>query len=214
MPAPATPEAHVVRYADRIAYTNHDVADAVRAGVLREEDLHSAATDVLGHSHRERVNTLVTDLVASSGDGSTIALSEPVSVALDTLRDFLFERVYLRGEARSEQDKALGVIRDLYYRDPGEAALVDDAIGGMVDMLRVDFYDADGVAYFGECTVYPVSGLLEIRPRGFDFEWGARWRLARSAFFAIQLGPLMRAYRWALSLHLAQTDRNGRGTGV
>ena len=88
------------------------------------------------------------------------------------------------------------------------------AIGGMVDMLRVDFYDADGVAYFGECTVYPVSGLLEIRPRGFDFEWGARWRLARSAFFAIQLGPLMRAYRWALSLHLAQTDRNGRGTGV
>ena len=148
MPAPSTSEAHVVRYADRIAYTNHDVADAVRAGVLREADLPAAATDVLGHSHRERVNTLVTDLVASSGDGSVVALSERVSVALDTLRDFLFDRVYLRGEARSEQEKALGVIRALfgyylehpdeipeeYHRSPGDLPTrVADYVAGMTD---------------------------------------------------------------------------------
>ena len=148
MPAPSTSEAHVVRYADRIAYTNHDVADAVRAGVLREADLPAAATDVLGHSHRERVNTLVTDLVASSGDGSVVALSDRVSVALDTLRDFLFDRVYLRGEARSEQEKALGVIRALfgyylehpdeipeeYHRSPGDLPTrVADYVAGMTD---------------------------------------------------------------------------------
>ncbi len=88
MPAPATLEAQVVRFADRIAYVNHDVDDAVRAGVLDEADLPREAREVLGATHGQRVNTLVSDLVATSADAPEIRLSPEVFRALDQMRDF------------------------------------------------------------------------------------------------------------------------------
>jgi len=71
-------------------------------------------------------------------------------------------------------------------------------IGSLVDMVRVDFYDVDGKACFGECTIYPVSGLLPIRPRRFDIEWGDAWDLRQSWFFRSNLSLPLRVYRWAL----------------
>ncbi|HEX9122240.1 MAG TPA: deoxyguanosinetriphosphate triphosphohydrolase [Actinomycetota bacterium] len=156
MPAPSTPEAQVVRFADRIAYVNHDVDDALRAGVLTESELPRAALGVLGHTHSERIDTLVTDLVERSGDSSEIGLSEPVFVALDELRDFLFERVYLRDEVRSEQDRAIAMIRSLfayylehpealpeeYHRAPGDLPTrVADFIAGMTDRYALRMYE-------------------------------------------------------------------------
>ncbi|HSJ51167.1 MAG TPA: deoxyguanosinetriphosphate triphosphohydrolase, partial [Actinomycetota bacterium] len=102
MPQPATGEAQVVRYADRIAYLNHDADDAVRAGVLEERDLPDEVVEVLGRTHSERIDTLVTDLVANSEASPEVHLSADVFGALDRLRDFLFERVYLRDQARTE----------------------------------------------------------------------------------------------------------------
>jgi hypothetical protein len=81
------------------------------------------------------------------------------------------------------------------------------AVGRLVDMLRVDFYDVDGVDYFGECTVYSVSGLLPIRPRNYDFDWGRQWDIGESAFFTARLGPALRLYRWALATRLAASGR-------
>jgi dGTPase len=95
MPPPATLEGQIARYADRIAYINHDIDDAVRAGILTESDLPAAATRVLGSTHSERVHTMVGDLVAASSGNDEIAMSASVFDAMAATRKFLFEHVYL-----------------------------------------------------------------------------------------------------------------------
>jgi dGTPase len=156
MPPPSTLEAQVVRFADRIAYVNHDIDDAIRAGVIRDEDVPAEVTAVLGESHGRRINTLVTDLVTSSEDADEIRLSEPAFRALDVLRDFLFPRVYLRDEARAEQDKAIGILRSLftyyldhpdqvpeeYHRSPGDLPTrIADHVAGMTDRYALRMYE-------------------------------------------------------------------------
>jgi dGTPase len=145
----------VARFADRIAYVNHDLDDAVRAGIIAPADLPPAAAAMLGTEYARRVDTLLLDLVATSEDATEIALSAPVLEALDRLRGFLFERVYLRTEAQEEHQKAIGVVRSLfaYYRDhpqdvppeylaaPGDPATrVADYIAGMTDRFALRTY--------------------------------------------------------------------------
>ena len=156
MPPPSTPEAQLVRFADRIAYVNHDVDDAVRAGVIGQDELPARAVDVLGSTHSARINTLVTDLVERSARGPEIGLSDDVFRALDGLREFLFDNVYLRDEARSEQDKAISMVRSLfahyldhpeevpqeYHRAPGDPPTrVADYIAGMTDRYALRIYE-------------------------------------------------------------------------
>jgi dGTPase len=156
MPAPATLEAQIVRFADRIAYINHDIDDAVRAGVLAERELPARAIDVLGSTHAARINTLVTDLVDRSADGPEIQLSPAIFRALDELRDFMFAEVYLRTGAREDHEKATKLLRDLfgyflehpdelpdeYHRAPGDAPTrVADFIAGMTDRYAMRTYE-------------------------------------------------------------------------
>jgi dGTPase len=156
MPQPSTPEAKLVRFADRIAYVNHDVDDAVRAGVLREDELPAGAVAVLGTTHSARIHTLVNDLVRHSADGPEIGLSDEVFRALDAMREFLFDHVYLRDEARTEQDKAIALVRALfahyldhpeevpeeYHRAPGDLPTrIADFISGMTDRYALRIYD-------------------------------------------------------------------------
>ena len=154
MPPPSTLEAQVVRFADRIAYVNHDIDDAERAGVLESGELPTHALDILGHTHSERINTLVTDLVDSSEDD--IRLSQEVFSALDSLRDFMFAEVYLREGARDQHEKAVKLIRDLfehflehpeelppeYHLAPGDLPTrVADYIAGMTDRYALRTYE-------------------------------------------------------------------------
>jgi len=156
MPPPATLEAQIVRFADRIAYINHDLDDAVRAGVLREDELPSEPLDVLGYTHSARINTLVTDLVDQSQDGPEVQLSPQVFAALDALRDFLFDQVYMRETARGEHEKAVKLIRDLfayylehpeeippeYHQAPGDLPTrVAVYIAGMTDRYALRTYE-------------------------------------------------------------------------
>jgi dGTPase len=156
MPLPATLEGQVARFADRIAYVNHDVDDAIRAGLLHPRDLPREAVAVLGQTHGDRIETLVGDLVAESEDGEEIALSGPVFDALDVLRDFLFQRVYVRPEAKAEQDKAVALVRALfaYYLEHPEAVpaeyrttradlpiQVADYIAGMTDRFALRAFE-------------------------------------------------------------------------
>ena len=156
MPAPSTLEAQIVRYADRIAYVNHDIDDAMRAGVLEAGELPRAALDTLGHTHSQRIGMLVTDLVTSSDDKTEIRLSPRVFGALDALREFMFAEVYLREGARLEHEKAVKLIRDLaehflehpdempqeYHRAPGDLPThVADYIAGMTDRYALRTYE-------------------------------------------------------------------------
>jgi len=114
-----SPEAQVVRFADAIAYINHDIADAIRAGLLAEEDLPRSAVKVLGASPSERINTMVCDLVENSwgvaeGKEPAIAMSPPVLKAAEELRDFLFEKVYAVVSGTPIARRSREVVRALY----------------------------------------------------------------------------------------------------
>ncbi len=155
-PPAGTLEGRVVSFADRIAYVNHDVDDAIRAGILRPGDLPENVRATLGETHGERIDTLVADLVATSADGPEIGLSAPILASLQQFREFLFDRVYLREEATEEHRKAVGVVRALFahylehpdeipaeYRaSPGDPATeVADYIAGMTDRFALRTYE-------------------------------------------------------------------------
>ena len=113
-PWPNTLEGMVVRRSDQFAYVNHDIDDAMRAGVLAEEDIPKAVTSVLGHSSRERINSLVCDAIMTSREAGTVALSPQVDTALKDLRSFMFERVYHNPVVKGEESKAKDMLRRMY----------------------------------------------------------------------------------------------------
>lgn len=152
---PETLEGKVVRFSDRIAYVNHDTDDAVRAGILRESELPACVREVLGDHYSRRINTVVMDIVRSSGED--IRMSPPVEEAMTIFREFLFERVYRNPVAKSEEKKVEGVLRalyDYYLADPsllpqdyravaeaeGSDRAVCDYIAGMTDQFAVSVF--------------------------------------------------------------------------
>jgi dGTPase len=126
---PATPEGRIVRVVDRIAYINHDIDDALRAGVLGPEDLPAAEVDALGATSSERIDTLVRDLVERSAGSGDIVQGADAGAAMDRLRTFMFERVYLAPDSRREAGRIERMLRSLfdYYADNPPPALVADA---------------------------------------------------------------------------------------
>jgi dGTPase len=111
---PSTLEGQIVRTADRIAYVNHDIDDAIRAGVLTEAELPRGPVDVLGHHHGARITTLVTDMIESSKDSDEIVMSERVWDAMMGLRKYLFEYVYLSERAKAEEPRAYRVVQMIF----------------------------------------------------------------------------------------------------
>ncbi|MGI6643349.1 MAG: deoxyguanosinetriphosphate triphosphohydrolase [Bacillota bacterium] len=112
--SPSTLEGQCVQVSDRIAYVNHDIDDAIRGQVISAGDLPKDAIDILGKTHGQRINTLVTDVIAHSFDKPTVSLGPEALSAMDELRMFLFERVYISSIAKREEDKAKGVVEALY----------------------------------------------------------------------------------------------------
>lgn len=149
---PSTLEGRVVRIADRIAYVNHDLDDAVRAGILAPSDVPRECVRLLGRTQSERIATMVLDVIRESAGQPRVAMSGEVLAATDQLKEFLFERVYhAPARGMGELVKARRVVRDLfhYYMEhpdqmQGDAALCDagverraqavcDFIAGMTD---------------------------------------------------------------------------------
>ncbi len=113
-PAPRTLEGRIVRVVDRVAYINHDIDDAIRARVLRDRDLPQDAIDVLGTTGSTRIDRLVHDLVEHSAPAADIVQGTEAGEAMDALRTFMFEHVYLGQAARREHAKIRQVIRTLF----------------------------------------------------------------------------------------------------
>lgn len=144
-----TLEGRVVAVADRIAYVNHDIDDAIRAGVLKEADLPSSTHAVLGADHSSRIQTLVFDMVENSARTDDVRMSEPVWDAMMELREFLFDHVYKSDIVMEEVEKAQRLIAGLFdyyiahigevpeeYRaisEGDDVRAVTDYIAGMTD---------------------------------------------------------------------------------
>lgn len=111
---PSTLEGKAVRLSDKIAYINHDIDDGIRAGILKESDIPSEYTDVLGNSTKERLNTMISDIIMNSIGKNDLVMSEPVHKAMTDLRKFMFESLYLNPTAKSEEVKADKLITELY----------------------------------------------------------------------------------------------------
>ena len=147
---PTTLEGRVVKIVDRVAYINHDIDDALRAGIITEADLPSAEIALLGPTGSARIDTLVRDMVEASRGAGDIVQSERIGGAMLGLREFMFERGYLGPEARSEQERvriALKALFDHHLTEPADVPVLDpeadelqrvtDYLAGMTDRFAI-----------------------------------------------------------------------------
>lgn len=111
---PSTLEGKIVRFSDKIAYINHDIDDAIRGQVLREEEIPKEIRQILGGNTRVRLNTMIHDIVGNSIHQNQIAMSKDVEQAMKDLRSFMFEHVYRNPVAKGEEKKAKGLLEFLY----------------------------------------------------------------------------------------------------
>jgi len=152
---PATQEGQIVKIADRIAYINHDIDDALRGGIIKPQDLPQECLLALGQKHGVRINTMVTDIVQNSWGKELIQMSSSVQEATDSLRTYLFDRVYIGSSAKREEEKTQRLIKELFHFfcenpekiPPGMKNLEDaqerwacDYIAGMTDRYIVCQY--------------------------------------------------------------------------
>jgi len=139
---PATLEGKLVRVVDRVAYINHDIDDAMRFGILAEDDLPRAEIDLLGPTGATRIDTLVHDLIETSERERDIRQSDEVGEAMHSLRSFMFERVYLGPLVEAEHRRAREVVRRIFEHLIGRGGDVDEAVeyvAGMTDRFAISF---------------------------------------------------------------------------
>lgn len=152
---PSTLEAWVVRISDSIAYLNHDLDDAIRAGFLTAAEIPEVVVERLGKTHGERIGALVEDVVASSWGTDTISMGEGAMEAVEALRETLYRKVYASGRVLAEEPKVEHVLRTLFedlVRKPEKAAGLEriepdpvvralDFLSGMTDRYALQFFD-------------------------------------------------------------------------
>ena len=153
----STLEGAVIKYADRIAYINHDIDDAIRAGILAIEDIPTHLRDVLGQTHGERINRMVLSMIKSSTGKDKISMESEVESATNELHDFLFATVYINPVAKGEEKKAAALLESLYnyfmknpdklpqeykniVHEEGVGRAVCDYISGMSDRYAISTY--------------------------------------------------------------------------
>ncbi len=156
---PHTLEGKIVRFSDKIAYIHHDMDDAVRAGILTENDVPKDIREVLGSTPGERLDRFIHDIVTNSMGKNDIMMSEPVAEAMKKIRQFMFERVYKNPEAKAEEGKAEVLMETLYQHylknvddlpeeflnlisegEPREK-VVCDYVGAMSDRFAIAVYE-------------------------------------------------------------------------
>ncbi|MGI5970440.1 MAG: deoxyguanosinetriphosphate triphosphohydrolase [Oscillospiraceae bacterium] len=151
---PETLEAWAVRLADKIAYINHDIDDAIRAGVLKNEDIPRDIAEILGDTHGQRIDSLTRDIVENSIGSPELRMTPEVERAMRDLREFMFERVYRNPKAKGEERKTPKILLELfeyYVKNPDKlpSARPQDEIGrravdyiaGMTDKFAVDTFN-------------------------------------------------------------------------
>lgn len=154
-----TLEGRIIKFADRIAYINHDIDDAIRGRVLRFDDIPADITELLGRTHSERIGTLVNDIIVNSTGKDDILMTPEIGSAMMELREFLFSKVYRNPEAKGEEARAKDMLRRMYeyfVKHPekipaeernayGEKDSVErrvcDYIAGMTDRYAINVFE-------------------------------------------------------------------------
>jgi dGTPase len=139
---PETIEGRIVRLVDRVAYINHDIDDALRAGIIASDDLPAPEIELLGPSGARRIDTLATDIVEHSREAGDIVQSDEVGGAMLRLRKFMFERVYLGAEARSEHERVHRTLRGLFDHYDKHPEEVPESAAGADEIQRITDYIA------------------------------------------------------------------------
>lgn len=156
---PMTLEGEAVRVSDRIAYINHDIDDAIRANIIKLEQIPKKYLDVIGFTHGQRINTMIVNIIDNSKDMKSIRMSDDMLEATLELRDFLFDNIYFNKVAKSEEHKADFLVENLYkhymnnfdkipdfYLDLykrfafTEEEIVKDYISGMTDRYAIKLF--------------------------------------------------------------------------
>jgi len=155
-PPPATPEGDLCRFADRIAYLTHDVADAIRAGVISFVQLPERAVERFGDTSRQWIGSMVNAVVETSAESGRVTMDEPTLDVMNELRDFMFTNVYLSSEAEEQKQRAITIIRNLtdYYAahpdeipasykvdDTDDLTRAIDYVAGMTDRFALSTHD-------------------------------------------------------------------------
>lgn len=162
--AAKTLEGRLIKYADRIAYINHDIDDAIRAGILSDDMIPEKFSKVLGKNHSQRIDTMVKSLVAGTKENfengiAELKMNAEVEEATDGLRGFMFEKVYINSEAKKEESKAcelLAMIYRYFVKNPDKMPqdnkkflneystdrVVADYVAGMTDRYALEVYNA------------------------------------------------------------------------
>lgn len=157
---PTTLEGQIVSMSDRIAYINHDIDDAVRAGIIKPSQIPEEFMKSLGYTHGQRINTMIIDIINSSMDKNIISMSKEIDQHTKDLRDFLFDNVYYNKIAKSEEDKATFIVSKIYeyytknfdslpefylkiYEDSNfsKSEIIKDYIAGMTDRYAMKTFE-------------------------------------------------------------------------
>ena len=157
---PVTLEAQTVQLADKIAYIHHDCDDAKHAGIITEDHIPETLRKMMGETCRERLNTMILDVIGNSFEKPRVEMSETIFGGMMQLRDFMFENIYCKGVAKAENikvERLLGALYEYYIRNPQEMTeqyrilmaggepkekVVCDYISGMSDLYAVHVFDA------------------------------------------------------------------------
>jgi dGTPase len=154
---PETLEGRIVRLADRAAYINHDVDDAIRAGILSDSDIPEEITCALGQGYSARIDTIIKDIISSSWGADNIRMSPGISFVFDSFHSFMYQNVYTNLRAKSEEKKVFGILNGLfefYEKNPdrlpddfgvisaseGLRRAVSDYVSGMTDKYAMSQY--------------------------------------------------------------------------
>jgi len=155
---PQTLEGRVIRLADKIAYINHDIDDATRGGVMRQEDIPKKFATILGKTHSERIDSMINGIIRASDGKADITMDAEIYDAMMGLREYMFENVYLNDYAKNEEKKSFNVIKSLFelFMERPELIsksvreiscsednmiVVRDHIAGMTDRYALSLYD-------------------------------------------------------------------------
>ncbi len=154
--SPSTLEGQIVSISDRIAYINHDIDDAARAGIIKPGQIPEEFLEHLGHTHGQRINTMIVDVINNSIDKDKISMSPGTDLYTAGLREFLFENVYYNKIAKSEEDKTTFIVEKIFkyfealpefylkiYKENNfsKSEIIKDYIAGMTDRYAMKIFE-------------------------------------------------------------------------